>query len=315
MKVLKLKISLKKYNICLFNSFIKTNLYFNNNYFCFCENKLIPNNIIVSDYSKEILNHLKINKFTDIQYKTFQSLSKYTNKINTNNISNTNEFNSENYKNHTLLLNDDLSGKYFAVMFSIINNILLEKENRIKSSINESFDTNELLYNKKVLKKNDDFFLTVDKVLEKIQDNKVLNLEKKFLKPHGALIISPKFEFSSQLYKIGRKIDFKNKLKMTRIGTTLQNISPVIEHLDNETEANESELEEICKINLLLNTIWDNNDIMFISPVMMEFVMNNLDEFDKYDINPSIIYIDDYDYLLSNKEMHKICNKIIHKYF
>ena len=204
-------------------------------------------------------------------------------------------FNDPKPNSSCLLLHDLTSEKYFTIMLSIINQVMKTKEEREKQSFN-----------------NDNFFLTVDKILEKIQENKVNNMEKKHLTPKGALVISPKFEFASQIYKITRKIDYKGKLNISRIGTTLQNISPVIEHLDNETEANESELEEICKINLLLNTKWAQNDIMFISPVMLEFVMNNMDEFDKYDINPEIVLIDDFDYLIKEDEIMK---RILFKYF
>lgn len=208
--------------------------------------------------------------------------------------------------NHAMILSDFSTGRYFSVIFSIINRLLINQKVVMDDLVKvPDFDT-------------ENFFVSVDKEYQNIARNKVKNKQKKFLPPRGALIITQKFEFASQLYKVSRKLDFKGALRIGRIGTTLQNISPIIEHLDDDTEAQQSEIEEICKINLLLNTQWNLNDILFISPVMMEFVMNNLDIYDKFDINPEIIYIDDFDYLIpteKNNENSKIIEKILVKYF
>lgn len=192
----------------------------------------------------------------------------------------------------------------FTILLSLMNDIIIKKDKE----------------NERLSFKDDQFFKTVKKVYEKIQKDQNKNQEKQYFNPQGVLVISPKFEFSTQLYRLARRIDYKNKLHISRIGTTLQNICPVIEHLDNETEANESELEEICKINLLLNTKWSNNDMMFISPIMMDFVMNNLEEYDKFDINPDIIVINDFDYYIKsdnkgNLELEESIKKLLSKYF
>lgn len=247
-------------------------------------------------YSKDILQRLKIDKLNTVQMKIFNSINKNKDQI----------IGSEDDKQTTLILSDLYSGKNFAILFGIINRILNEKK----------LEMNNLITVPDFSKEN--FFVSVDKEYTNLQNNKTNNQNKKYLKPKGALVITQRFEFASQLYKICRKLDYKGVLKISRIGTTLQNISPVIEHLDDETEANDSEIEEICKINLLLNTQWKQNDILFISPIMMEFVLNNLDNFDKFDINPEMIVLDDFDYMTQmgkNKEQTKVIEKILHKYF
>jgi len=54
----------------------------------------------------------------------------------------------------------------------------------------------------------------------------------------------------------------------------------------------------IGNVNLVNTTDWKNIDILFISPQMIDYVQSQKDVFDYYDINPEIIMIDDFDYLL-----------------
>lgn len=248
---------------------------------CFCSSSqpLHP-------YLQETLDKLNINHLTDSNKEVFDSVNQMLNK---------------KESSSCIVLSDSYSGKYFSVFLAIMNHIINQQKGANVVASTKNFDSLE-------------FFATVDKIFEKKKSNHAQNQDKKFLKPRGCLVISPKFEFVTQLYKICRKIDSKGILRISRIGTTLQNVSPIVEHLENDTEAHESELEEICKINLLLNTQWQLNDIMLISPVMMEFVMNNLEDFDKFDINPEIILIDDFD-ALSSKENKSLLKRIIHKYF
>jgi len=51
-------------------------------------------------------------------------------------------------------------------------------------------------------------------------------------------------------------------------------------------------------LNLINTTYWKNIDILFITPQMLEYVFSQKDEYDYYDINPEIIMIDDFDYIL-----------------
>jgi len=56
--------------------------------------------------------------------------------------------------------------------------------------------------------------------------------------------------------------------------------------------------EEIIKANLILNSEWDNLDIMFATTKMTKFILLRKELFDPFDINPEIIIIDDFDYIL-----------------
>lgn len=250
-----------------------------------------------SEYISDIHNKFK---FIPSNNKSVESLYNSLNDFINNPALDNNQFHIK-----VLLLGSNSTNEdNFTILLSLMNDIIFKK---VKENLRLSF-------------KDDQFFKTVKKVYEKIQKDMNKNQEKQYFNPQGVLVISPKFEFSTQLYRLARRIDYKNKLHISRIGTTLQNICPVIEHLDNETEANESELEEICKINLLLNTKWSNNDMMFISPIMMDFVMNNLEEYDKFDINPDIILINDFDYYIKsdnkgNLELEESIKKLLSKYF
>jgi hypothetical protein len=320
-----------------FGSLVKENITINNAF----QEETTKNTLIsieevknLHPYTIDILKRLNFKGFNPTQYKIFNAINKdldsnpdlnksnlteetpkdsstriskgNNSKISKNSSESdepTNPFLPEN--NHCMILSDLNSGRYFSLLLSLINRLLITSNKKMDNLVQvPDFNT-------------ENFFVSVEKEFQNVLNNKEKNKSKKYLTPRGALVITQRFEFASQLYKISRKLDYKGALKISRIGTTLQNISPVIEHLDDETEAQETEIEEICKINLLLNTQWALNDIMFISPVMMEFVLNNLDACDKFDINPEVIVVDDFDYLMSkkNKESYSTLEKILFKYF
>lgn len=51
-------------------------------------------------------------------------------------------------------------------------------------------------------------------------------------------------------------------------------------------------------VNLINTTDWKNIDILFISPQMLEYISSYKDSYDYFDINPEIIMVDDFDYIL-----------------
>ena len=66
------------------------------------------------------------------------------------------------------------------------------------------------------------------------------------------------------------------------------------------TDSDDSEAHEILlgNVNMINTTLWKNIDILFVTTHMLEYVFNQKDKFDYYDINPEIIIIDDFDYIL-----------------
>jgi len=65
----------------------------------------------------------------------------------------------------------------------------------------------------------------------------------------------------------------------------------------SETEE-EVDKEEIIKANLILNAEWKNLDIMFATTKMTKFIILRKELYDPLDINPEIIIIDDFDYII-----------------
>jgi hypothetical protein len=190
-------------------------------------------------------------------------------------------------KEPSLFLFDQLDVVKTSSMVGIMNHILNNKENEeiIKQNPNE-------------------FFLNCEDVILKLKENSEKNKLKKNLKPRGALIISEKIEFTSQLYRICRKLDPNKELRMIRLGTSLHSVNPTIELEKNKGDESSGDSDESKKnaflavVNLICATNWNNIDILFISLNMIDFVINQKDSFDYFDVNPEIIYFDDYNYMI-----------------
>jgi len=179
-----------------------------------------------------------------------------------------------------LVLGEPNSGRTISIIASILQKIL---DNPTHKNNNK--------------KDNDDLFLNTEKLFEDNKKNILKNKDKRYSAPRGALVLSPRFEFTTKLYSIFRKLDSNNKIRMTRLGSSLQSICPMIEHIENK-DYSDSDYDQISKMNLVNNTKWTNTDILFSTPIMYEYISVIKDRFDMFDINPEIIYIDDFDYLL-----------------
>ena len=153
-------------------------------------NKEVP---LLNPYLQESLISISNNKLKDPQTNIIESINK---------------------NSHSMILCDEFSGRKYSCALGIMNRIINSKEDE-----KESDSSSE----------NEEFFInTLDvykKSKERADDNKV----KKFTKPKGALIICQKFEFATHFYRICRKLDFKNKLRMVRVGTSLHTVSPTVE--------------------------------------------------------------------------------------
>ena len=53
-------------------------------------------------------------------------------------------------------------------------------------------------------------------------------------KMRGAIIVAPSRELLWQIYSLIRRLDIYNKLKVNRVGASVQLFSPIVEHISQE---------------------------------------------------------------------------------
>ena len=61
----------------------------------------------------------------------------------------------------------------------------------------------------------------------------------------------------------------------------------------------------IGNVNLINTTDWKHIDMLFITPQMLEYVLGQKDEYDYFDINPEVIMVDDFDYVIKYISIYK----------
>ncbi len=116
---------------------------------------------------------------------------------------------SINREAHSVILCDDFSGRKYSCMLGVMNRIIANpcpKENE-----------------------DEDFFVNTVDAFKNKKDNIVSNRAKSKMNPRGALVICQKFEFATYIYRICRRLDYLNKLKLVRVGTSLHTVSPTVE--------------------------------------------------------------------------------------
>ena len=117
-------------------------------------------------------------------------------------------FTDINDKNISVLLCDEYSGRKFSTISGIMNRIL---------------------HNKNDYTQTEEFFLSPEEVFKSSKLNKDINLAKKNQSPRGALFISYKFDFLTHYYRILRRLDFDNRIRVVRLGNSLQSVTPTVE--------------------------------------------------------------------------------------
>jgi hypothetical protein len=130
---------------------------------------------------------------------------------------------SINKNTPSMILCDEYHGRKLSCMLGIMNRIINRgpEEYKSKNLTDSEYSASE--------SETEEYFInTVDKFNKKQEMNKK-NLEKKDRAPRGALIICQKFEFATYFYRMCRRFDFKNKLRMVRVGTSLHTVAPAIE--------------------------------------------------------------------------------------
>jgi hypothetical protein len=117
--------------------------------------------------------------------------------------------NSISKSHHSMILCDDYSGRKYSCILGIMN--------RIISNPCHDQDYKE------------EFFVNTVDTFKIKKDNLIGNRSKSKINPRGALVICQKFEFATYFYRITRRLDFRNKLKLVRVGTSLHTVSPTVE--------------------------------------------------------------------------------------
>ena len=80
--------------------------------------------------------------------------------------------------------------------------------------------------------------------------------------------------------------------------------TPIVEHLtpddskepkmtEQEKQDRESDLFEISLANMINNANWSMSDIIMATPVTLAHVLQRREKFAPYDMNPSIVVLDD----------------------
>jgi superfamily II DNA/RNA helicase len=76
----------------------------------------------------------------------------------------------------------------------------------------------------------------------------------------------------------------------------------------------QDQLFEISLNNVINNANWKLTDILIASPVVMNHILDHKDKFDPYDINPSVIVIDEFDEILSMPNLSSNLLAIMRKF-
>jgi len=95
--------------------------------------------------------------------------------------------------------------------------------------------------------------------------------------------------------------------------------SPIVEHLSPESTKKDKweykgEHEKVSLKNLINNAVWEMNDLVFTTPAVMSFLIDELNKYDPYDINPAVIAIDEFDLLFSNPGVADHMHSIVWKF-
>jgi hypothetical protein len=178
----------------------------------------------------------------------------------------------------TMLLCDEYCGRKYGTILGIVNRVLENPCNYINE---------------------EGFYKVPRDTYELNVKNSEFNKQKRDIKPHGVVLICHKFDFLTHYYKITRRLDYMNRLRVVRLGNSLQSVAPSVENQDTSSSSEDrDDMLDNIKIGLINATEWKKVDILFASLSMMDLVVSNKENYDSYDINPEIVIIDDFDYIL-----------------
>lgn len=104
-------------------------------------------------------------------------------------------------------------------------------------------------------------------------------------KMRGAIIVAPSRELLWQIYALIRRIDVHNKLKVNRVGSSVQLFSAIVEHMNKEgtyktkREVETDQLDSVSVKNIVNNAKWELNDIMLVTPMILQFLIDDMKKY------------------------------------
>jgi hypothetical protein len=123
---------------------------------------------------------------------------------------------------HSMILCDDFSGRKYSSLLGVMNRVLNSNEKSTAQNLIHKHSASEI--------KEDEYFTNTKEIFKKSKENSEKNLIiKKEIKPRGALVICQKYEFATHFFRICRKLDFQNRLRLVRLGTSLHTVTPTID--------------------------------------------------------------------------------------
>ncbi len=124
--------------------------------------------------------------------------------------------------------------------------------------------------------------------------------------PSGALVISNSLDSGMQRYSLCRRLDVTGELSISRMGSSLQIYTPIIDEVFERADAGKSEDKgkrdssgEDSFINMVLNADTRYSNIMFTTPALLSAILDEKLPHAPFDINPRIIVLDQFDTLLA----------------
>jgi hypothetical protein len=181
----------------------------------FCSSQTANLGLNIREENQQTQNYVNIDEIPNINQYLKENLIKLNERTKIKTLHKNIVKSIDDDENSTsIILCDEYHGRKFGCIFGIMNKMLEQKQ---KKDIKD-----------KVLQ-DEDLFKSTKEVFKKSSQNLPNNQLKKHLPPRGALIICQQFDFATQFYRIARRMDSENKLRMVRVGTSLQTVVPSVE--------------------------------------------------------------------------------------
>ena len=100
-------------------------------------------------------------------------------------------------------------------------------------------------------------------------------------------------------------MDTNQRFHLNRATSSLQMKTPIVEFLTpdpkkGEKEITEDEMFDMSLTNVMNNASWGLTDVIFSTPVIMNYILDRKHKHLPFDINPKTIIIDEFDDLMEN---------------
>ena len=119
----------------------------------------------------------------------------------------------------------------------------------------------------------------------------------------GALVMTFSKELVSQVYRETRSLDFTSKIRVNRLTSSLQMKSAIVEYLtpnkseDSARELSPEEIFDMSMANVINNASWRLSDVIVANPITLGHILKSRQSSAPFEINPSVVVIDECDQL------------------